>query len=306
MFTQVNKTRLGTRRLLRKKLDKHKKLQKLTTNIYLKYCKVSGFTHTLPDFLLIGFPKCGTTSLYEYLIQHPDIYSPIGKEIDYFDRLYSKGLDWYKVRFPLKIQKFFVKNVIGKNFITGEATPRYVYHPHTLVRIKKTIPNVKFIVLLRNPIERSFSHYNMNVRNGYEYLTFDNAIKRENERIKGRYEKMRNNENYYSWDYDLFGYLEQSKYFEKLKVWMAEFPQEQFLIIQSEDFLKNPSKIYHRVLKFLNLSKWEPEQYKLYKKKEYENSKINSTLRKELIEYFRPHNEKLYNLLRTNFNWNDI
>jgi len=305
MQTSVNLPSSNFRRSLRHKLDKHRKLQKISTSFYLKYCSITGWSHTLPDYLIIGFPKCGTTSLHEYLTQHPSIYPPLGKEIDYFDRLYSKGVNWYKVRFPLLSKKFFIKKVLCKDFITGEATPRYIEHPHTLNRIKKTIPGAKFIVLLRNPIERSFSHYNMNIRNGYECHTFEDAIKHEKDRIKGRYEKMLNNQNYYSWDYDLFGYLEHSNYFEKLKKWMSEFPREQFLIIQSEDFLKNPSIIYHIVLKFLNLPKWESSEYKLYKKREYKHSKISPTLKKELVEYFRPHNEKLYKLLGTNFHWED-
>jgi len=176
MQTQINQFPIKTRRLVRHKLDKHKKLQKLTTQIYLKYCNITGFAHVIPDFLIIGFPKCGTTSLYEYLLQHPDIHPPIGKEIDYFDRLYSRGRNWYKVRFPTVFKKNIFTKVLGRDFLTGEATPRYMIHPHALNRIKKILPKAKFIILLRNPIDRAFSHYNMNFRNGYENLSFEQDI----------------------------------------------------------------------------------------------------------------------------------
>jgi len=304
MQAQVNKFPIRTRRLLRQKLDKHKKLQKFSTSLYLKYCKLSGFAHVLPDFLIIGFPKCGTTSLYEYLIQHPDIYPPIGKEIDYFDRLYSRKNNWYKVKFPTAFQKNFIEKILKRHFLTGEATPRYIFHPHAIHRIKKTIPNSKFIVLLRNPIERAFSHYNMNVKNGYEYQSFENAVKNEQKRIQGRYEKMSNDPNFYSWDYDLFAYLEQGIYVEKLKRWMHVFPKEQFLIIQSEEFLENPPKIYYKALQFLNLGKWEPKSFTLYKKRQITDNKVNPELRKYLSDFFKPYNEDLFNLLGKKFDWN--
>lgn len=264
---------------------------------------MTGWLHVMPNYLIIGFAKCGTTSLHEYLIQHPSIYPPQGKEIDYFDRLFSRGLSWYKVKFPLNFQKYFVTKFLKQPFITGEATPRYLQHPHSLQRIKQAVPESKFIVLLRNPIERAFSHYNMNLRNDYEYLSFKDAIKNEKMRLKGRYEKMSKNENYYSWNYDLFGYLEQGLYYQKLKPWFDSFPKEQFLIIQSEKFLENPSKIYHKTLQFLDLPKWEPEKYQLFKKRSYVQSKIDTKLRDDLIEYFQPHNEKLYELIGQNFDW---
>lgn len=291
------------RRKLRHKLDQHKKLRKFSTSAYLSYCSLTGCFHVLPDFLIIGFVKCGTTSLYEYLLQHPSVYPPIGKEIDYFDRLYHRGLNWYKTGFPFKFQKFFQKNCFGKNFVTGEATPRYIESPHALYRIKKIIPNAKFIVLLRNPIDRAYSHYNQNFSNGYEYLSFEEAIKQEKARIAGRYEKMKKYPNYYSWDYDLFGYLEHGIYFDKLKRWFDIFPKEQFLIIENEEFLKHPSQVYHHVLDFLNLPKWEPDEYVLFKKREYKKSTLEPIIRKKLVEYFKPFNEKLYNLLGINFNW---
>lgn len=291
------------RRFVRHKIERYHYLQKLSTQLYLKYCSLTSFLHVLPNFLIIGFPKCGTTSLFSYLLEHPYVYSPSGKEIDYFDRLYSRGTNWYKAQFPSIMHKFFAKNLNKTDFVTGEATPRYILHPHAAIRIKKILPESKFIILLRNPIERAFSHYNMNYQNGYEYLTFEEAIKQEKNRIKGRYEKMQKNENYYSWDYDLFAYLEQGVYVDKVKRWMDIFQRKQFLILSSEEFLKNSQITYHKVLQFLELPKWEPEQYKLHKKREYANLQIDPSFRKQLSEYFKPYNERLYKYLGTDLQW---
>ena len=150
----------------------------------------------------------------------------------------------------------------------------------------------------------AFSHYQMNLKNEYEYCSFDEAIKKEQKRIEGRYDKMIKDPNYYSWDYDLFGYMQQGIYFENIKKWLEVFPKDQFLFIQSEIFLKNPSIVYHEVLKFLGLSKWEPEEYRLFKKRTDEKSNIKPELRKQLEEFFKPYNEKLFELIGTKFDWN--
>lgn len=255
--------------------------------------------------MIIGFPKCGTTSLYEYLIKHPSIFPASGKEIDYFDRLYQRGEKWYRTSFPSIFTKFFHQKILRHTFLTGEATPRYVEHPHALNRIKKFFPNTKFIVLLRNPIDRAFSHYHRNTKNEYEYRSFEDALHCEKERIKGRYEKMQKDTNYYSWDYDLYAYLTHGIYFDKLERWMKIFPRKQFLIIQSEEFLKNPSKIFNQTLQFLKLQSWELKEYHIHKKQDYKDDKTDPTLRNKLQEFFKPHNEKLYDLIGQKFDWNN-
>jgi hypothetical protein len=298
----INRFIYKKKTILRHKLEKYPKLQKIVTSVYLKYCNTTGFLHTEPDFYIIGFAKCGTTSLFEYLISHPNVHPPKGKEIDFFDRLYSRGLNWYKVGFPFKIQKFIDTKLLKKKFLTGEATPRYIEHPHAINRIKEITPNAKFIILLRNPIDRAFSQHNMNVKNDYEINNFSDALKEEPRRIANRIEKMTNDVSYYSWNFDLYAYLEHGIYVDKIKRWMDVFPKEQFLIIQSEELLKNPSKIYNDVLEFLGLSKWEPKEFTLYKKRKYKE-KMSSDLRHELVEYFKPHNKRLYDFLGKSFDW---
>jgi len=300
----INRFIYKRKTILRHKLEKHQKTQKFVTSLYLMYCSLFGSYHVLPDFYIIGFVKCGTTSLYEYLISHPNVYPPKGKEIDYFDRLYSRGINWYKVSFPLKIQKFIVTKIFRKSFLTGEATPRYIVHPHALDRIKQVTPNAKFIILLRNPTTRAFSQYNMNLRNDYEYRDFEGALKHETERIEGRMQKMKKDSDYYSWNYDVYGYREHGIYVDKIKRWMEVFPKEQFLIIQSEEFLENKSKIFEQVLTFLGLPKWEPDEYVLHKKRKYKEL-MDPKTRKELADYFKPHNQRLFELLGRKFDWDE-
>ena len=297
-----NKFVYKKRTALRHKLEKYPKLQKITTSLYLSYCNVFGPFHTLPNFLIIGYPKSGTTSLFEYLLKHPNVLPPKGKEIDYFDRLYSRGQNWYKTAFPLQSTMKINSQINKTKMLTGEATPRYIYNPNALHRIKKTLPKCKFIILLRNPIDRAFSHYIMNIKNEYEYLSFEDALKKENERIKNRVKKMKEDPNYFSWNYDLYAYLEHGIYVNQLKRWMEVFPRDQFLIVQSEEFLQNTSQTYQNVLKYLDLPKWEPDEFRLFKKRDYKE-KMNVETRKKLSEFFRPNNEKLYEFLGQRFDW---
>ena len=113
----------------------------------------------LPDFLIIGYQKCGTTSLYNYLAQHTNIAPAGRKETHYFSISYWRGINWYKSYFPTIFTKKKKGGKTNGKFITGEASPQYIYHTYSLDRIQKTLPNVKLILLLRNPIDRAYSAY---------------------------------------------------------------------------------------------------------------------------------------------------
>jgi len=304
MKTKLNQFIPNTKTILREKyLEKHPLAHKLTTSLYLKYCRVNGPLHVLPDYYIIGVVKGGTTSLHDYLIQHPCIQPPIGKEIDYFGQLYYREQYWYRSSFPYKIQKFFAQKIQKKDFLTGEATPRYIEHPNVPERIKRLTPNAKFIVLLRNPIDRAYSHHNMSMTRKHETLPFEEAINKEQGRIQGEYEKMKKDYRYYNWTYYLFAYKEHGKYIERLQRWMKIFPRKQFKIIKSEDLFENPSTIYAEILEFLNLPKWDLSEYPALKKRKYQKPNMNPETRKKLSEFFKPYNEKLYRFLGTDFGW---
>jgi hypothetical protein len=309
MKTWVNQIIPQTRKKYRDKISKYPKLKKMAIKLHGQYCNLTGFLHVLPDFYIIGFAKCGTTSLYEYLVQHPTICPPIGKEIAFFDEYYNRGTNWYKACFPLKFNKFITIKIHNKQFLTGEATPRYIDNPHAPFRIKKLTPNAKFIVLLRNPIDRAFSSYMMNVNSALEYerekLTFEKALALENERIKGEYEKMQQDISYFSWTYYLYAYLNQGIYVDKIQKWKEIFPKNPLLIIQSEKLFRDPQETYNRILKFLGASEYELSEFKKFKIGHYKENKIESNIRLHLSEYFKPHNERLYKLLGERFDWDE-
>ena len=303
MSKKTNKMIYKFRKFISKKSIRFKKIYFALVKLHRFYCFVTAPLHVLPDFYIIGTQKGGTSSLYDYLITHPSIEPCYTKEPSYFDRYFERGLHWYKVSFPFKIHKFIKINFFKKNFLTGEASVRYLDHPFAPQRIKEITPNAKFIILLRNPISRSFSQYSRVKGNNRENLSFKEAFLNESKRTKDDFKKIYTNSLYYADSYFTYSYFERGIYVDKIKRWMEVFPKEQFLIIQSEEFLRNTSKTYNDVLKFLGLPNWEPKEFVLYKKRPYKE-KISSNLRNELVNYFKPHNQRLYDFLGKSFDWN--
>ncbi len=256
----------------------------------------------LPSFIIFGVPRCGTTSLYNYLVQHPSIIPALTKEINFFALNFLKGVSWYKMHFPIILEKYKIRKDFRDYFMTGEGSATSIYHPHASSRIKKTIPNVKLIVMLRNPVDRALSQYFKIVKIGREKLSFEEAIKAEEGRIRDERKKMLQEENYYSLKIHRFSYLSGGKYIEYLKPWFDLFSKEQILVLKSEDLYEEPAKIYKKTLKFLNLPEWELPQYKKYNYLD-DKPKMNPIIRKNLVDYFRPYNEKLYKYLGKNFRW---
>ncbi len=291
------------REFIRPRLAKYQKLYDFIRSLDRAFSNLKGPAHVLPDFYLIGAQKCGTSALYDYLVQHPSIHPCTTKEPRFFDKYFKRGINWYKTCFPLTFQKNIETKLFHRKFLTGEATERYLEHPHVSKRIKGITPDAKFIVMLRNPIDRAYSHYNMRYKSKKEELSFEDAIESEKDRTQNEYKKMLKNENYYSKDYFHHSYLERGIYVEKLKRWMEVFPKEQFLIIQSEEFFKDPNKIYNQVLRFLDMPKWELKEYKKIGVGSYKQSEIKPRTRDKLIEYFKPFNEQLYDFLKTKFDW---
>ncbi|MGD1809417.1 sulfotransferase domain-containing protein [Dapis sp. BLCC M126] len=263
---------------------------------FTNYRFISSPFRKLPNFIIIGVMKSGTTSLYNYLIQHPQIIPAKKKEVHFFDKNFHKGIYWYRSHFPL---------FSNLDYVTGEGSPYYIFHPLVGQRIAKTIPQVKLIAVLRNPINRAFSHYQRNVARGYENLSFEEAIDREEERLKGEREKILNDERYRSRNYTFYSYLSRGRYIEQIQDWLHYFPQQQFLFIKSEDLFTNQSEIYSQVLNFLDLPQFQPNTFEVYLSGEYKKNrqKMNDETRRRLTEYFEPYNRKLSDFLGDDYNW---
>ena len=249
----------------------------------------------MPSFLIIGAKKCGTTSLFNYLCEHPNIGAPTWKEISYFNIHFNRGNLWYKSFFPLLLPQQ------DSQLITGEATASYICCPQAPKRIAVTLPKVKLIVLLRNPIERAYSHYHHTKRIGKEQLSFEEAIAKEDSRVEQIEHQSRQLGIKDSPAYN-YTYLSSGMYAKQLENWLSIFKQEQLLILKSEDFFDRPEATFKQVLNYLELPEWSPQKYRKYNHNRYRQT-IKPSTRKHLVEYFYPHNQKLYQLLKTDFGW---
>jgi hypothetical protein len=256
--------------------------------------RISSNSRRMPSFVVIGTARGGTTSLFNYLSLHPQIELPVKKEIAFFCTHFHKGVSWYQSHFPMKRDA---------TMITGEASPYYLSHPKAAERLKSVLPDSKIIVLLRNPIERSFSSYKNIKKLGLETSgTFELAIELENDRTSGEEKKIVENDSYYSSKHQHFSYLGRSIYHLELEKWFKHFPPEQFLIINSESFYADPVKTYHSVIRFLGLSEHDPGPLKPFNES-VKGEQINSEFRKKLEAFFEPHNEKLFEMINTRFDW---
>lgn len=251
-------------------------------------------SRALPSFLIIGAQRCGTTSLFNYLIRHPLIAEPLIKEIHYFDINYHKGLKWYRAYFPRNKGKI--------NVITGESSPYYLFHPLVPERVHVTLPDVKLIVLLRNPVDRAYSHYFHEIKRGRENLSFVEAIEREKKRLEGEKDRMLKDGTYYSYNHHRYSYISRGIYVEQLGRWMNYFRREQFLLLRSEEFYEDPLVIVNRVFEFMGLEYLEENTFRKYNKASY--PPMEEATQRRLNEYFRPYNERLEDLTGEHFYWN--
>jgi hypothetical protein len=256
-------------------------------------------TGALPDFVVIGAQKCGTTFLYHLLSQHPLVEPAASKELHFFDNNFDLGVEWYRQCFPAPRWED------SRRTITGEATPYYMFHPLAAERMAEVVPQTRLIALLRNPVDRAFSHHQQETRKGDETLSFEEAIAAEEARLRGERNKMLEDEYYASFEHQRLSYLSRGIYVDQLLRWTDLFSKEQLLVLKSEDFFENPQQTLKLVLDFLGLPEWEPEVPELgYRRHEgrYEGG-MDPVLRRRLEEYFAPHNRRLYDFLGVDLGW---
>lgn len=254
-----------------------------------------------PEFIIVGAQKAGTSSLYYYLSQHPQVVPAFNKEVHFFDLNMRRGMPWYRAHFPLRDDILRRQQTLGKMVVTGEASPYYLFHPHAAKRIAETLPSIKLIVLLRNPVDRARSHYHDEIRRGHESLSFEAAVEQEPRRLEGEVERMLADEYYRSFSHSHHSYTSRGIYVDQLQVWDKYFSPDQFLILSSEDLFRDEQTSYFQVLRFLGLDSWEITDWRPKNTGAYTNTQ--SRVNKWLSSFFEPHNKRLYEYLGRDFGW---
>ncbi|VXD22700.1 putative deacetylase sulfotransferase [Planktothrix serta PCC 8927] len=242
------------------------------------------------DYVIIGTQKGGTTSLNYYLSEHPNIISSMIKEMPFWSNQVDRGLEWYFSHFP--------PIPPGYNCLVGEATPLNFNHPEVPENLVKVFPNVKLILLLRNPIDRAVSHYYHWLSLKWELHSLEEAMELELEQLQDQtidfWTKLTHPQ--------FQGYLAKGLYIHFLEKWMKIFPREQFLILKSEDFYANPDRGTTQVLQFLGLPEYHLSKYHQYNTRPY--PPLSKSTRALLKDYFQPYNQQLEDFLGIRLNWN--
>jgi len=232
------------------------------------------------DFLCIGAQKSGTTLLYEQLKKIDKIYLPKKKELHYFD----KDTNYLDATF--EYNKYFIDAKDGQ--IKGEITPAYMFFDKVSHRILTTLgKDIKFIVLLRNPITRAYSHYNMTKNKfSYETLSFEQALITENYRLKT--------------DMDRINYTYQSRgfYSQQILNYFKYFDKKQFKFIIYENFVKNQNFYINDILNFLGIEQEVNIENRVIFKNDYED--MQSSTKEALKMIYRDEISTLENILDIN------
>jgi hypothetical protein len=254
------------------------------------YGRATAGVRPLPNFLILGAQKAGTTALYAYLRWHPQVTGPSFKEVSFFDRHYARGERWYRAHFPARRREAI-----------GEASPSYLLHPLAPERVAGVLPDARLIALLRNPVDRAFSHYQHEVALGREPLSFEDALAAEDERLRGEVERMLRDPTYFSHAWWNYTYAARGRYAEQLERWYAAFPRERLLVLLTEELAQDPGATYRRVLDFLGLEPHALDAYPRIFEREYEQ--MHTDTRAELEASFAESNRRLQTLLGHDLPW---
>jgi hypothetical protein len=241
----------------------------------------------LPDFLVIGAQRAGTSSLYKYLGQHPSVVPSLRKEVGYFSRYYGRGVDWYRSHFPLRAWSSSRRRDGGLR--SFEATPDYLLHPLAAARSSALLPDARFIVLLRDPVARAWSHHQHMVRLGFEDLSFADAIAAEDERIAADLEAIASDPGHDPKAFLRYSYVARGRYAEQLERWFAAYPRDRFLLVPSARLYRDTADVYDEIVAFLGLPQWRPASFPNHSARAGSTDEpVPEPLRDVLLERFAP------------------
>ncbi len=259
-----------------------------------------------PDYLVVGTKRGGTTSLHNYLLGHPGVLGLFPqvrgkKSTDYFFASNERSDAWYRSHFHTSAYRSRLQRRLGYRPLGGEASPYYLWDPRLAPRIKETVPDVKAIVLLRDPVERAWSHYWERRVNGVEPLSFPDALDAEDDRTAGELERMIDDPGYHSDAYDFYTYRQRGIYLPQLENWLTHFPAEQLLVLVSEEMYADPQSAFDRVCRFLGLPEAQLGVQRRFNS--IADGGIDAASRKRLAEVFAEPNAELERFLGRTLDW---
>lgn len=265
-----------------------------------------------PDFLVIGAKRGGTTSLYYHLLDHPQV-APLfpradrlpkanhTKGVHYFDSNYERGTRWYRSHFPSAEVRRKATTSAGAVVVTGEASPYYLFHPGVAARAAVLLPQVRLVAILRDPVQRTYSHWKERRRNGLEPLAFEDALAAEAERLGEAEQRLARDPGYRSYAHEHLSYAGQSEYAPALQRWLDRYPRERVLVLASEDYYRDPEATMGELVAHLGLRAVPLPSTKRWNAAA--GDELSAATRSRLAARFAPSNAALERLTGRTFPW---
>jgi hypothetical protein len=258
------------------------------------------FYKSYPDFLIIGAQKAGTTALYRYLIQHPQITpNRTYKEVHFFDKFdnYVQGMGRYLRDFPPRWRK--------GNRLTLDVTPAYLFNSEVPLRIKKNLGEIKMIVLLREPASRAYSAWSM-------YHSFANLPLKIHDADPRNFSEAITQEfdpsSYPQTNHHCFNYIKRGIYYQQIFNYYQYFAKENILIFDSQELRKNLAFVLNQICDFLEVERFSQGQLDILQTQQHHRGKYiksdqDLATLAQLRDYFQPHNQMLFQLLGKTYDW---
>lgn len=256
----------------------------------------------LPDVVLAGVQRSGTTALFEALYRLPMVERPRrGKGSHYFSYNYHRGWEWFQSQFPTRRWADLVELRHGHRLFCFDACPYYLFHPFAIERMAQALPDVNVLVMLRDPVRRAESHYHHSVRHGHETMPFADALAAEDRRLAGEDDRMQQDWTYWSHSHEHHSYVSKGRYVDQIERLLRHYPSEQVMIVQSEAFYRDPDSVLADVTTWLGLPAVELAGSDDRNGHEY--TKMDRAVREQLIAVYREPNERLFELIGRRFDW---
>jgi len=245
----------------------------------------------LPDFIVIGTQRGGTTSLDADLRKHPQVRGARRKEVHFLDGLRTADIDRYRSYFPTQASLGRAARRVGAPVLTGESSPSYLFHPEVPARAARIVPDARFIALLREPVARAYSNHQLEQRRGNEPLDFVAAIEAEEGRLADDPAGFHRRHH---------SYVARGRYAEQLERWFTHVGRDRILVLRSEDLFADGQSQLDAVTDFLGLRRHHLDTLEARNLADYEREIPHADA---LRARFAPHNERLSELLDRDMGW---
>jgi hypothetical protein len=260
-----------------------------------------------PSLVIIGVKRGGTTSLFRDLERHPGMCPLVPsarrlplrenqKGVHFFDSNFERGHAWYRSHFPTRFARNLTSRQHGPTF-TAEASPYYFFHPLAAERATTALPTALFVVLLRDPVERTVSHWSEQTRNGIETLSLTEALDAESERLGAAAIDLETGKMATSNAHEQQSYATQSEYVNSLRRWFDLAGRERVHVAFSEDYYAQPATVINEITALIGVPPMPSEAVGDHRNAAPRPSDLDPLIEAQLVDRFRPDVEQLADLI---------